>query len=281
MHSYITTLRKQAKISQEQIAQRLNISRPTYITIEKGQRELKASEAQQLAQIFDISVQDFLAKKEPNKHQAETISNTDQAQKFKEVLLYILQKIGAKPNVGQTVIYKLLYFIDFDYYEKYDEKILGLAYQRNHHGPTPIAFAKIVEEMKRDGDLEEVKSKFFSFDQKKYLPRREADLDKVKISIRELEMIKEVIRKYSDKTATWLSEYSHKDIPCASHDQGEIIDYQTVFYRNDPYSVREYDDERLDAVDELEITKRYHEACAETKEEKGISLQQLKEKSKL
>lgn len=35
--------------------------------------------------------------------------------KFKEVLLYILNKVGANPNIGQTVIYKLLYFIDFNY----------------------------------------------------------------------------------------------------------------------------------------------------------------------
>ena len=51
--------------------------------------------------------------------------------KFKEVLLYILSKIGAKPNVGQTVIYKLLYFIDFDFYELYEEQILGLRYIKN------------------------------------------------------------------------------------------------------------------------------------------------------
>ena len=38
-------------------------------------------------------------------------------EKFKQVFLYILKKVGAKPNVGQTVLYKLLYFIDFDYYD--------------------------------------------------------------------------------------------------------------------------------------------------------------------
>ena len=35
--------------------------------------------------------------------------------KFKEVLLYILERVGSKSNVGMGVIYKLLYFIDFDY----------------------------------------------------------------------------------------------------------------------------------------------------------------------
>ncbi len=45
--------------------------------------------------------------------------------KFKEVLLYILGKVGSLPNVGETVIYKLLYFIDFDYFEMYEEQLIG------------------------------------------------------------------------------------------------------------------------------------------------------------
>jgi hypothetical protein len=43
---------------------------------------------------------------------------------FKEALLYILNKVGSKPNVGETVIYKLLYFVDFDYYEKFEEQFI-------------------------------------------------------------------------------------------------------------------------------------------------------------
>jgi uncharacterized phage-associated protein len=120
---------------------------------------------------------------------------------------------------------------------------LGLQYQRNHHGPTPIAFAKAVEEMKRDGDLEEVKSKFFSFDQKKYLPHRKFDFTKINLSAPEIEMIDQVLEKYGDKTAAWLSDYSHKDIPWASHQPGEMIDYEVVFYRDDSYSVRNEEDE--------------------------------------
>ena len=52
--------------------------------------------------------------------------------KFKEVLLYILEKVGAKPNVGESVINKLLYFIDFDYYERFEENLTGATYIKNH-----------------------------------------------------------------------------------------------------------------------------------------------------
>jgi len=49
---------------------------------------------------------------------------------LRNVLLYILARVGAKPNVGETVLYKLLYFIDFDFYEKHGRSITGLSYIR-------------------------------------------------------------------------------------------------------------------------------------------------------
>ena len=65
-----------------------------------------------------------------------------------------LGKVGAKPNVGETVLYKLLYFIDFNYYEKYEEQLIGATYIKNHHGPTPIEFQAIVNEMIEKKEIE-------------------------------------------------------------------------------------------------------------------------------
>ena len=67
--------------------------------------------------------------------------------KFKEVFLYILNEIGAKPNVGKMVLFKLLYFIDFDYYELYEEQLMGLQYIKNKYGPTPVEFEELCQQM--------------------------------------------------------------------------------------------------------------------------------------
>jgi hypothetical protein len=67
--------------------------------------------------------------------------------KFEQVLLYILCKVGSKPNIGETVIYKLLYFIDFNFYEKYEEQLIGATYIKNQYGPTPKEFIKVVDTM--------------------------------------------------------------------------------------------------------------------------------------
>ena len=161
--------------------------------------------------------------------------------KFKEVLLYVLSKVGGKPNVGETVLYKLLYFIDFDYYERYEEQLVGATYIKNHHGPTPVEFKSIVGEMIRNGEIAQVARKYFNYPQRKYLPIRESDLTKLK-DARELQHIYEVLARLGDKNATELSEYSHEDVPWIIAKDGKPLDYEAVFYRTPKTSVRNYDD---------------------------------------
>lgn len=223
-------------MSQSDLAMRLGISRPTLIKIEKGERPLTLGEREKVQEIFD-TVQE-------SEHKASDMRidiPQKNLKKFKEVLLYILEKVGGKPNVGLTVLYKLLYFIDFDYYEKFEEQLMGLTYMKNHHGPTPKEFIKVLEEMKQNGEIEEVNSKYFTYDQRKYLPRRNANLSI--LTGRELEHIDLVLVKLSDKSGKELSEYSHGDVPWMTHELGEEIKYESVFYRNDPYSVRRYEDD--------------------------------------
>ena len=43
--------------------------------------------------------------------------------------------------------------------------------------------------------------------------------------------------------AAQISDYSHNDIPWATTEDGKKIEYESVFYRTPPYSVRAYEDE--------------------------------------
>lgn len=233
----IKTLRKKFGMSQEELARRMNLSRPTLISLEKGERPLKLQEIEMINRIFDL-VEAHALTGDPSVRIEIPQKRLD---KFKNVFLYILQKIGAKPNVGLTVLYKLLYFIDFDYYEKYEEQLMGLTYIKNHHGPTPKEFIKVIEEMRENNEVEEISSKYFQFEQRKYLPLKTPDLSK--LNGREVEAINAVLAKLSDMSATELSNYSHGDVPWMTHNDGEEISYESVFYRNDPYSVRRYEDE--------------------------------------
>ncbi len=240
------------QISQSALARIIEVSRPTVIKILSGERELRMSEADKLAMNLGISVTEIfgeaaaieivLNKKSPkeNKVEKERISvPAENVEKFKNALLYITQKIGALPNVGQTVLYKILYFCDFDYYEKYEEQLIGATYIKNHFGPTPREFSKIIKEMVKDGDIEEVVTKFFDKDQRKYLPVKNPDLSV--FSGRELQHIDEEIARLGHKTAKELSDFSHQDIPWISTEIGQNIPYEAVFYRTKDTSVRTYE----------------------------------------
>lgn len=80
-----------------------------------------------------------------------------------------------------------------------------------------------------------------SFTQTKYLPLRKPDLTKLKAH--ELEVIDDVINRLADMNAAQISNYSHKDVPWIVTDDGEKIEYETVFYRTPEYSVREYSED--------------------------------------
>ncbi|MEK9185903.1 MAG: helix-turn-helix domain-containing protein, partial [Patescibacteria group bacterium] len=129
MSTWIKTKRKLLGLSQTEAAKSLGISRPTYIKLEQG--DTKPSEQQKaiLARLLGVSENTFeksAVKIKENYADVEIREiPKENINKFKEVLLYILGKIGSRPNIGQTVLYKLLYFIDFDYYEKFEEQLIG------------------------------------------------------------------------------------------------------------------------------------------------------------
>lgn len=250
----IKALREAFKLSQEDLAQELEMDRASLSLIENDKRSLKADELILLSKALHISIDELLNLKssievilekapKPKEKKSDIRISVPRKNliKFKEVLIYILGKVGAKPNIGETVLYKLLYFIDFDYYEKYEEQLIGATYIKNHHGPSPIEFQAIINEMIENKEIEAVKSEYFKRIQKKYLPHREADLSI--FNANEIKLIDDVLQKLSGMNASTISEYSHLDIPWIITPELQKIDYESVFYRTPAYSVREYEDE--------------------------------------
>lgn len=252
----VKCMREKLGLSQEALGKKLAIGRVAISQIETGDRKISAEEVAGIANVFNITTDVLLdvkkdieiifekntAKKE-TKHQIRINVPQKNLRKFKEVLIYVLEKAGSKPNVGETVLYKLLYFIDFNFYEKYEEQLIGATYIKNHHGPTPKEFIKVIDEMIDEKELVKVKDKYFQYPQTKYLPLRKPDLTQLKAH--EKELIDDVLNALSDKNATEISEYSHNDVPWQTTEDGEVIDYESVFYRTPPYSVRNYSEEDI------------------------------------
>jgi len=248
--SRIRSLREAKDLSQVELAKVIGISRPAVSRIEMGERKLAGIELVKLAKYLNISVDSLV---DPAKDIEVIVAPSsvnvppagirisvpqNRVDKFEAVLLHILSKVGSKPNIGETVVYKLLYFMDYDYYERYEEQLIGATYIKNYYGPTPVEFKNVVEDMVRRGMLELVDSQYFQYPQRKYLPLIEPDLSI--LSAREIDMIDRVLRRLSDMNAAEISRYSHDDVPWIVTEDQQPLEYESVFYRTEQYSVREY-----------------------------------------
>lgn len=250
----IAALRKHKGLSQEDLARSLKMSRPSLAQIELGNRAVDILELQQLSQLLAFSLDDFMSAdfsmNQPLKNQrpskaAKTVERISvpsfQVDKCKNTLLYILERCAGKPNVGETVLYKLLYFSDFNYYELYEEHLTGARYRKLPYGPVPQQLDAIIGQMIEQGQLQRVKTNYHGFTQTRYLPLEKADLTQLKAS--EKDVIDSVIAQMSDWSANAISQYSHKDMPWLATKEGEEINYELAFYRDAPFSVRNYGNE--------------------------------------
>ena len=249
----IVVLRKRKQLSQEDLAKLLGMSRPSLTQIELGNRSLNIIELQKLGKVLEFSLDDFMSKdfeeetmefkdEEKKGGVTERISVPDlKVGKFKNILLYILERCAGKPNVGETVLYKLLYFSDFNYYELYEEQLTGATYRKLPFGPVPQKLDFIIENMIERGQIQRFKTDYHGYPQTRYLPLEKADLTELMAS--EKEVIDRVVEQMSDWSASAVSAYSHKDIPWLVTKDGDEINYELAFYREAPFSVRNYDED--------------------------------------
>lgn len=249
----ISELRKRKQFSQEDLAKLVGISRPSLTQIELGKRSLNIMELQKFGQVLGFSLDDFMSEKfsldtldylEEKKEQnvADRISVPSlKVGKMKNILLYILEHCAGKPNVGETVLYKLLYFSDFNYYELYEEQLTGASYRKLPFGPVPQNLDFIINDMIESEAIQRLKTEYHGYPQTRYIPLVKADLTEFKAS--EKEVIDRVIEQMSDWSASAVSNYSHKDIPWMVSKDGEEINYELAFYREPPFSVRNYEED--------------------------------------
>ncbi len=248
----IAEIRKNKGYSQGDLAKMLDINRPSLTQIELGNRNLTVLELNEIARILSVSIDKLLSSSFNLQEQLIEQEEKDEVReyrvsipglkvnKFKDILLYILEKCAGKPNVGETLLYKLLYFADFNYYELHEEYLSGAEYRKLPYGPVPQKLDIIINQMIAKKQLKRLRVDYHGYPQTRYIPLAKPNLKS--LSAREKVVIDSVIDQYSDWSASAISDYSHKDMPWLASKEGEAIDYELVFYREAPYSVRNYDE---------------------------------------
>jgi uncharacterized phage-associated protein len=156
--------------------------------------------------------------------------------KMKHVILYFLEHMN-NFYLGRTKLMKLLYYVDFDNFEKYGSSVTGANYRKLPLGPVPDEAESVIEEMETSGEVEQVKAvSFVNGKPTKYVQNRliskSAKFNPAIFSGAEMEVIERVAKVWEDATATEMKDASHKEAPWAATEDGKTIDYEMAQYRS-------------------------------------------------
>lgn len=234
----ITVFRKMKGLSQEDLAYGMELSRSALARIETGHRTISALELDSIARILGFPLEEFFST-DVGGDAASALNPTGSASsnpaKLRTVLLYLLEHCAGKPNVGETVLYKMLYFLDFNYYERYQEYLTGMKYRKLPYGPVPLFIDQFINGLIEMKDVQRIKCRYQGFLQTRYLPLGRPDM--ALLVPREKDIIDNVITEFADMSATGISDWSHRDVPWARSIMGLEIDYALALCREPPYSV--------------------------------------------
>ena len=151
-------------------------------------------------------------------------------EKFKMVLHYIIYKCAFRNTVGRTVLHKLLYFSDFNYFELYKQSITNESYRKMERGPVPIHFEEAIEELVDEKKVSLGKRKLpCGKKMNRYYTLKEPEID---LNEEEIAIIDQVIKDLSHLNGKQIGEYSLSDGPVKQTEDNEIIPYDLVLSRD-------------------------------------------------
>lgn len=237
----IKAWREERDVSQERFAKTVDLSRVAVSEVERGNRSVDAMELVKIAKFFNIGIDVLLS--DDNLLEDNTTENkfNFEPNKLKNVILYILEKCGGKPNLGETVLYKLLYFVDFDCFEKTGRPVTGLNYVSRQFGPVPVLeeYYTVVTEMQGANQLKIFSQDYYGWAQKRYVAL--TNYEEGSLSLKEVIIIDSVINRLSDMSAKKIEDYVHEDAPWKLTKEKEIIPYHLAFDRKAPYAQVDHD----------------------------------------
>ena len=227
MQRIIKELRTKNKLSQEQVALAIGVSRPTYSAIEAGKQKLDTDEVKKLANLYTVSVDDLLSGHIPN------------IAKYKQMILsYLRMNLSKDGKIPKTKLAKLLYLADFAWFYDHTESMSGMQYRKIEHGPVPDMFFRALEELEEDGKIE-VDRKTDDKDRAMFLISESESNHNEKIttlSPGELNLMNQIGTKWKDKKTKEIVNFTHNQLPYFLCKMEEIIPY-VLIVQEDPDKV--------------------------------------------
>ena len=147
--------------------------------------------------------------------------------KYENAILYFASSCE---KVGKLKLAKLLYFSDFNHFEKYLESITNTNYIHQKYGPVPEDYWDVINTMltKKLIKIDKISTEY-EHEFEKIIPLKKPNL-KV-FTKEELETIKKVVDNFKSDNAEQMKEKVNQDFPCIITAIGESIPYQLAVNR--------------------------------------------------
>lgn len=156
-------------------------------------------------------------------------------QKYREAILYLCSKLGNEVR-GKKKLAKLLYFVDFDLFEKTEKSLTGDVYKAFPMGPFPDTMEAVTSELASENaiSIESVDEYIGHNPTEVYKCKRDPDVSVFKKE--ELAMLDRVITKYGHLNGKQLEDLTHAEAPYIGTEAFKEIPYELAFYRGTDFS---------------------------------------------
>ncbi|MCX6716568.1 MAG: helix-turn-helix domain-containing protein [Candidatus Taylorbacteria bacterium] len=216
----IKEFRIEKGFSQEQVANVIGVSRPTYTAIEAGKQELSADEIQKLAKFYSISVDDLLSGVTPD------------IEKYKHMILaYLRMDLSDKDDgrVPKTKLAKLLYLADFAWFYENLKSMSGMQYRKLAYGPVPDMFFRAIDELAESGKIC-IEAKNDGEKEMFLISESESNKnEKVKtLSSGEMNLMEKIAKKWKNKKTQDIVNFTHNQLPYLLCRTDELIPYELI-----------------------------------------------------
>jgi len=149
--------------------------------------------------------------------------------KYKEVILYLAQKLGGEIK-GKKKLAKLLYFVDFDFFEKFQKSLTGDSYKALPMGPFPVTMEKILVTMASEKKISiKLERERLDYNPTEIYKAKEKPQDI--FSKNEQEVLDRVVLKYGHLSGKQLEDLTHAEAPYIGTAPNQEIAYELAFYR--------------------------------------------------
>lgn len=148
---------------------------------------------------------------------------------------------------------KIVYLVDFNYYELFENKLLNEVYIYEDNNILLLSLDYVLKLLKKY-DILNIYENVLVFNHPQYYlkakyPQITEFLESNKLSSKEKQVVDLTLNQISDMCDFEIDKYVLNDYPCKICNDGDVIDYEYVYWRSGEYSVKYFNNDNDISID--------------------------------